>query len=68
MNRDYGIAFRDPDAAFESAIRDGRLSDDQDAANYAGRYMYMGTQTASYRPIRQQRDLFKHIDTRAYLP
>lgn len=67
MEKATGICFRDPSVAFEAAIRSGRLSDDPKAANYAGNFMYMGTQTASYRPLRQQKDLFKNINTREYL-
>jgi hypothetical protein len=51
-------------AAFDAAIREGRLSDDVDligehADNYAGNYMYMGQKNG--------RDLFKNINTREYL-
>ena len=65
---DRGIAFVDPQQAFEAAIRVGRLSDDPKSPVYAGRFMYMGTQTASLQPPRQQKDLFKNIRTREYLP
>ena len=51
--------FRDSRTAFDEAIAAGRLSADQEATNYAGHYMYMGTQNGI--------DLFKHIDTRQYL-
>lgn len=47
--------------AFDAAIAAGRLSTDPGAANYVGRYMFMGA-------ARDGRDLFKHIDTREYLP
>ena len=48
--------------AFGRAIRQGRLTDNPAAANYAGKYMYMG---------REQKgdigkDLFKNINTRQY--
>lgn len=54
------MTYTDPDTAFQIAIRTGRLSDRPDAPNYAGRFMYMGTRNGI--------DLFKHIDTRTYLP
>ena len=53
------MTFRDSEAAFEEAIAKGRLSDDPNAFEYAGNYMYMGTAYGV--------DLFKHIDTRQYL-
>ncbi len=57
MSEHHNILDSDPpDAAFTRAIRQGRLSDQPQAANYAGKYMYMG------------RDRFKNVDTRAYLP
>ena len=62
-----GMTVMDPDNAFSAAINSGRLSENSTDDNYAGNYMYMGTQTASYRPVRQQRDLFKNINTRQYL-
>ena len=65
---DCGITFIDPQEAFSAAIRAGRLSDDPKSPVYAGRFMYMGTQTASFNPLRQQKDLFKNSDTREYLP
>lgn len=55
------MTFRDSNEAFADAIKAGRLSDFRLAANYAGKYMYMGTNEAG-------EDLFKHIDTRQYLP
>ena len=47
--------------AFESAIKQGTLSDVQSQSNYAGNYMYMGIHphTADW--------MFKHIDTREYI-
>lgn len=54
------IRFRDTQEAFEKAIVDRRLSDNPDAENYAGLYMYMGTQEDGF-------DLFKHRETRRYL-
>ena len=47
-------------AAFNRAIRTGRLSDTVGAPNYVGDYMFMG-----FDP--QGRACFKHRDTRAYL-
>lgn len=50
--------FKDPQEAFEQAISEGRLSADQQAENYAGHYMYMGTWSGV--------DKFKHAVTRQY--
>jgi len=44
--------------AFNLAIEEGRLSEDKDAPNYAGNYMYMGQG--------QGKALFKNIETRRY--
>ena len=52
--------YKESSQAFEEAIAAGRLSDKPAANNYAGHYMYMGTHDGV--------DLFKHIDTRQYLP
>lgn len=52
--------FKNPNQAFETAIAQGRLTDVASAPHYAGRYMYMGTVN--------DKDLFKHILTREYLP
>lgn len=49
----------DPNAAFEEAIADGRLSRDPKADNFAGHFMYMGT--------RDGVDTFKNVNTRAYI-
>lgn len=54
-----GFEHRDPKEAFENAIKAGRLSEDEDAPNYAGWYMYMGTQDG--------KDLFKHKQFRSYI-
>jgi len=54
-------AVSDAGEAFGKAIDEGRLSDDEDAPNYAGNYMFMGYQGATGKA------LFKHIDTRQYL-
>lgn len=48
------------DAAFDRAIDCGRLSADRNSPVYAGLYMYMGRRNGC--------DLFKHVDTRRYLP
>jgi len=61
------MTFRDSKEAFEQAIREGRLSDvpnfkllySSPVKNYAGQYMYMGTDENG-------RDLFKNILTRKY--
>jgi hypothetical protein len=55
------MTFINAKQAFEEAIKDGRLSKDPKASNYAGYYMYMGTNDNG-------RHLFKHYDTRIYLP
>ena len=47
---------------FDKAIRSRRLSDKPTAPNYAGAYMYMGKNPAT------DEALFKHINTRQYLP
>ena len=49
-----------PKLAFERAIENGRLSDDEHAEKYAGNYMYMGKDKTG-------KDAFKNIDTRKYL-
>jgi len=53
--------YRDPQLAFETAIATGRLSADPAAANYAGKYMYMGPRSDG------KGDAFKHSETREYL-
>lgn len=53
--------YRDPKDAFADAIATGRLSNDPRAANYAGRFMYMGVQA------RGRGDAFKNIETREYI-
>jgi hypothetical protein len=51
----------DAGRAFARAIEAGRLSDEQAAPNFAGRYMFMGYQGGTGKA------LFKHIDTREYI-
>lgn len=53
------MTFRNSQEAFEQAIKAGRLSVDSEADNYAGNFMYMGTDESG-------RDLFKNIETRCY--
>lgn len=48
--------FKDPQQAFEQAITAGVLSASPKASNFAGDYMYMGTDKG--------RDYFKHIVSR----
>jgi len=55
----YFMTYNDPQQAFNKAIQEGRLSADAKASNYAGNYMYMGTQNG--------KDFFKHIMTRNYI-
>jgi hypothetical protein len=54
-------AVSDSGQAFGKAIDEGRLSDDEEAPNYAGNYMFMGYQGGTGKA------LFKHINTRLYL-
>lgn len=60
MEKATGITFRDPDEAFEDAIKSGRLSASRFPPNSTYRFMYMGTDANG-------KDLFKNIDTREYL-
>lgn len=50
----------DPDIAYDKAIAAGRLSDEPNASNFAGAYMFMGHDDDG-------KALFKHINTRRYL-
>jgi hypothetical protein len=59
MKKERWSQIRIANAAFENAIETGRLSADPKAANYAGDFMWMGTQNG--------RDLFKDTATREYL-
>ncbi len=54
------ITFNDGTAAFDAAIASGRLSAHPSSPVYAGHFMYMGTN--------EHGDMFKHCDTRRYLP
>lgn len=54
------MTFIDSKEAFEAAIQLGALSADQRDPNYAGAFMYMGTDA-------KRGHAFKHIDTRAYV-
>ena len=54
------LNYQNPDLAFKNAIEMKRLSADPAASNYAGMYMYMGTD-------QNDNDLFKNINTRSYL-
>lgn len=54
------MTFRPHQEAFAEAIRTGRLSEDPGKRLWAGNYMYMGREHGV--------DLFKHVDTREYLP
>lgn len=53
--------FKDPNEAFEQAIKEGRLSRNPKAKNYAGHYMYMGPTEDG------KNNAFKHIVTRQYI-
>ena len=57
-----------PQQAFEEAITAGRLSANEDDANYAGNYMFMGQSTATQAGETVGKvTLFKNINTREYL-
>ena len=51
--------FLDSQKCFEEAIKENRLSDNPNADNFAGNYMYMGTKNSVH--------MFKNINTREYL-
>jgi|10_taG_2_1085330.scaffolds.fasta_scaffold01434_7 hypothetical protein len=53
------MEFKNAKESFEKAIRSGRLSENENATNYAGLYMYMGHSNSVA--------LFKNIETRKYL-
>ena len=53
------IHVMDSKRAFEKALESGRLTDDCTMPNWAGHYMYMGTDEEGH-------DLFKNIDSREY--
>jgi hypothetical protein len=53
------IPFTHPETAFAAAIASGALSDKLEAANFAGRYMYMCDEVGQH--------LFKNRITREYL-
>lgn len=53
------VEFRNPEDAFEDAIKSGRLSLDGADDNFVGYFMYMGTVDG--------KDTFKNIDTRKYI-
>jgi len=52
--------------AFDKALASGRLSEDKNAPNYIGHYMYMGNTRRDYGKS-EDRDLFKHYMTRQYI-
>ncbi len=52
----------EPQEVFERAIRAGRLSHDAKSPIFAGQFMYIGSTMGTHR------DLFKHIDSKLYLP
>jgi len=60
-----GKVFRDDaQEAFRNAIRAGKLSENPQAENYAGRFMYMHSEADAAGYF----DVFKNRDTRRYLP
>ena len=58
-NRIDTFTYNDSQAAFNAAIKDERLTVNASDANYAGKYMYMHTDSAG-------KDCFKNINTRKY--
>lgn len=59
MNTKSEPIFKPAKQAFEDAIKACRLSSKSKDPQYAGNYMYMGTWN--------DKDQFKHIDTRQYI-
>lgn len=55
-----GLTHINPQEAFDAAIQLGLLSSDEGASNYAGYFMYMGTDATRGHG-------FKHRDTRRYI-
>lgn len=53
------MEFKNAQEAFNQAINEGRLSDNESDRYYAGDFMYMGTYDGA--------DHFKHIRSRKYL-
>ena len=58
--------FNSPTRSFDAAIKSGKLSENENAANYAGNYMYMYHEYATSQS-RNGKAIFKHIDTRELL-
>lgn len=73
------LQIRDPEACFQAAILAGVLSNDEEAPNWTGNYMYMSSSTFQtggepgpsgiiWVDVQYWwRDGFKHRDTRRYL-
>jgi len=59
QDRQYEEVRQESRKAFDKAISDKRLSNDPNADNYAGGYMYMGNH--------EGKDHFKNIITRDYI-
>ena len=59
------MTIRNPVDAFESAIRAGVLSNDEEDLRFAGNFMYMCTNDDE--TYMAQRDYFKNIETREYI-
>ena len=55
--------FKNSAAAFNEAIKQGRLNTNHQSPLYAGNWMYMGTWSDGIGLV----DQFKNIDTRKYL-
>lgn len=58
--KELGITFKDSQVAFKQAIDEDRLSFNRAKKEWAGNFMYMGTDN-------QGRDMFKNIVTREYI-
>ena len=54
------MEYQEPQQAFEAAIQLGTLSAEQDSPNFAGQFMYMGTDA-------ERGHAFKHVDSRQYV-
>jgi len=62
--RQDNIFIRDHEIAFQQAIAQGHLTDNENDTNYAGNFMYMNSEHIE---SRLDIDYFKHSNTREYL-
>ena len=75
--RQDNIFIRDHEIAFQQAIAQGHLTDNENDINYAGNYMYMNSENQASEialsgkhlrtTINVIVDYFKNIDTREYI-